>query len=183
MNKFLAEVGLALLTVAFSACATQQPANSGTATAENKRETPELPKVDTAKSVEEIRGVLAKHDKALNDKNLDTVMSTYSTDSNTVLMGTGVGERWVGPEAIKSAYSEILKDYETGTLSTNCDWRTGGVDAAGTTAWLAATCQCSDSMRGKRREYVLNVSGALEKHNGSWRFTMLHMSNVTSKSG
>jgi ketosteroid isomerase-like protein len=124
---------------------------------------------------------LARHDKALNDKNVDAVMSTYSTDSNTVLLGTGVGERWLGPEAIRSAYTEIFKDYDPGTLVTTCDWKTGGTDEAGTTAWLAATCQCSDSMKGKKREYVLNVSAALQKQGSGFHFTMLHMSNVTGK--
>ena len=129
-------------------------------------------------SIDEIRAVLATHDKALNDKNLDALMGTFSTDPTTVVLGTGTEERWQGPEQIKAAYTEMFKDYDPGTLQTNCDWRTGGADDGGTMAWLAATCSAKDSLQGKARDYKLNVSGALAKQDGKWRFTVLHMSNA-----
>lgn len=130
-------------------------------------------------TVEEIRAVLAAHDKALNDKNLDAVMSTFSTDGNTVVLGTGTEERWMGPDEIRAAYTEIFKDYDPGTLQTDCaGWKTGGADDSGTMAWLAATCNAKDSLQGKAREYKLNVSGTIARQNGQWRFVVLHMSNA-----
>ena len=135
-------------------------------------------KVDP-KLVDEVKEMLAAHDKALNDQNLDAVMATFSNDPKVVVLGTGAGERFVGTESIKNAYTEIFKDYEKGTLITNCDWKTGDVDPAGKLAWTAATCQASDSMKGVKREYVLNVSAGLMKQDAGWRFVMLHMSNAT----
>lgn len=129
-------------------------------------------------TVDEIREVLVAHDKALNDKNLDAVMATFSTDPNTVVLGTGTEERWVGPQEIRAAYTEIFKDYDPGTLQANCDWRTGGGDDAGTMAWLAASCNAKDSLQGKAREYKLNVTGTVVKQDGKWRFVALHMSNA-----
>jgi hypothetical protein len=41
--------------------------------------------------VEEVKEMLAKHDKALNDQNLDAVMATFSKDPKTVVLGTGQG--------------------------------------------------------------------------------------------
>jgi hypothetical protein len=43
-------------------------------------------------------------------------------------------------------------------------------------------------MKNKKRDYVLNVSAALEKQGADWRFVMLHMSNsppppATAKAG
>jgi len=134
--------------------------------------------VDKAGTIEEIRNLLAQHDKALSEKNLDNVMATFSTDPKTVVLGTGAEERWVGPEEIKAAYTEILKDYDPGTMQCNCDWKTGGADEAGSMAWLAATCACKDAKGGKAREYKLNVSSTVEKQNGQWRFVSLHMSNA-----
>ncbi len=131
------------------------------------------------KVVEEVKEMLAKHDKALNDQNLDAVMATFSNDPKTVVLGTGQGERFVGQDAIRQAYTEIFKDYEKGTLETSCDWKTSGADESGKMAWLAATCQAKDAKSGVKREYVLNVSGAVVKQDGGWRFTMLHMSNMT----
>ena len=176
IKKFVAASVAMLSTLLIFGCQSeQQRAASNTpavSTATQNKPNPQL--------VEEVKTTLAKHDKALNDKNLDAVMSTFSTNPQTVLLGTGEGERFVGDQAIKEAYTEIFKDYDPGTLISNCDWKTGETDAAGTTAWLAATCKLQDSMKGKKRDYVLNVSGALEKQGADWRFVMLHMSNSPS---
>jgi ketosteroid isomerase-like protein len=129
-------------------------------------------------SVDEIKEVLAQHDKALNDKNLDSLMATFSSAPNTSVLGTGAEEKWVGPEEIRAAYTEIFKDYDPGTLQTNCDWKKGAADDSGTMAWLAAICSAKDSLKGKSREYKLNVSAAVEKQDGKWKFVMLHMSNA-----
>ena len=130
------------------------------------------------RAVEEIRAVLEKHDQSLGEKNLEGVLATFAPAPNTVVLGTGPGERWVGAQEIRAAYTEMFKDYDPGTLKVNCDWKTGNSDGA--TAWLAATCLAKDSLKGQAREYPLNVSAAMVKLDGKWRFTMLHMSNPTS---
>ena len=184
MKKFVAAVAVMLWALILFGCqAQEQHANSNTPVASTA--TPNKP---DPKLVEEVKATLAKHDKALNDKNIEAVMSTFSTNPNTVVLGTGQGERFVGQQAIKEAYTEIFKDYDPGTLISNCDWKTGETDATGTSAWLAATCQMQDAMKNKKRDYVLNVSGALERQGADWRFVMLHMSNsppppATAKAG
>jgi ketosteroid isomerase-like protein len=128
--------------------------------------------------VDEIKEVLAQHDKALSEKNLDNVMATFSTGPNTVVLGTGAEEKWVGTEAIKAAYTEMFKDYDPGTLQSSCEWKTGGADDAKTMAWLAAICSAKDSLQGKARQYQLNVTATLQKQDGKWHFVSLHMSNA-----
>jgi ketosteroid isomerase-like protein len=174
MTKKLAKAGAVMLSglIVFGCGSQQQKADSNTPAAATATQNKPDPKM-----VEEVKALLAKHDKALNEKNIAAVMLTFSANPNTVLLGTGEGERFVGREAIKEAYTEIFKDYDPGTLISNCDWKTGETDAAGTSAWLAATCKLQDSMKNKKRDYVLNVSGALEKQDDDWRFVMLHMSN------
>lgn len=132
------------------------------------------------KVVEEVKGLLARHDKALNEKNIDDLLKTFSTDPNTVVLGTGEGERFVGQEAIRAAYTEIFKDYDVNTVTVTCDWKTGGSDPSGTVAWMAATCPSSDSLKGVKREYFLNVSAAAVKAADGWHFVMLHLSNITN---
>lgn len=132
------------------------------------------------KAVEEVKALLAAHDKALNDQSIDGVMATFSTDPKVVVLGTGAGERFLGPEAIKNAYTEILKDYDKGTFEPGCAWKEGGMDDSGKMAWFAATCDAKDSKGGVKREYVLNVSAAAVKQEAGWKFIMLHMSNATS---
>ncbi len=176
-------IGLALATLlllSLYGCQAPQPAtNANSQTAGSPSATTAKP---DPKVVEEVKELLAKHDKALSDKSIDAVMATFSTNPNTVVLGTGQGERFLGTQAIKDAYNEIFKDYDAGTMVSNCDWKTGGADGAGEMAWLAATCQISDSMKGVKREYLLNVSAAVEKQGGQWRFVMLHMSNATTNS-
>lgn len=175
-KKFVVAVVVIVVALLIFGCESQQhQADSNTSGASTATQTKTDPQL-----VEQVKAMLAKHDKALNDKNIDAVMLTFSTNPDTVLLGTGEGERFVGQQAIKEAYTQIFKDYEAGTLISKCDWKTGETDAAGTTAWLAATCLLQDAMKDKKREYVLNVSGALEKEGADWRFVMLHMSNSTS---
>lgn len=131
------------------------------------------------KAVEEAKALLMAHDKALNDQNIDGVMATFSTDPKVVLLGTGAGERFLGPEAIKNAYTEILKDYDKGTFEPGCAWKEGGMDEGGKMAWFAATCNAKDSKNGVKREYVLNVSATAVKQEAGWKFILLHMSNAT----
>jgi ketosteroid isomerase-like protein len=130
-------------------------------------------------TIDEIREVLITHDKALSDKNIDGIMSTFSSKPTTVMLGTGAEERWMGQQEIRTAYTEITKDYDAGTLQTDCAaWKTGGSDESGTMAWLGAVCNCKDSLKGKAREYKLNVSATMEKQDGKWKFVALHMSNA-----
>ncbi|MCM3870375.1 MAG: nuclear transport factor 2 family protein [Pyrinomonadaceae bacterium] len=178
MKKMHLVAGLALLGLALSAC--QQEAGTPSTTNTSATSTTAATGKEDPAVVEEVKAVLQKHDKALNDKNVDAVLATFSNDPRTVVLGTGEGERFVGEQTIREAYTEIFRDYDPGTLITNCDWKTGGVDSAGTTAWVAATCQAQDSLKSKKREYVLNVSGALRKEGDGWRFVMLHMSNATN---
>ena len=89
--------------------------------------------------VRELAALLDRHDDALNQKNLDTLMTLYAEGENTVMMGTGPGERFEGKEAIRQAYGQITKDFDEGSLSHSCYWKTGGIK--GEMAWLAAMCK------------------------------------------
>jgi uncharacterized protein (TIGR02246 family) len=160
------------------ACESSNANRQASATTSTNTASSPAAKADTKVVAEEVRALLSAHDKALSEKNLDGVMATFSNDPNTVVLGTGFEEKWVGPQEIRAAYTEMFKDYDPGTLQSNCDWKTGGADDAGTMAWLAAICNAKDSMQGKTREYKLNVTAAAEKQDGKWKFTSLHMSNA-----
>jgi uncharacterized protein (TIGR02246 family) len=170
--KKLLSVGLTFVALSFlGGCGSPSRADK---TADKPTQTLIKPERDP-KVIEEIRGTLAQHDKALRDKNLAAVMDTFVDDPETVALGTGNGERWVGTEAIKEAYTQIFKDYDPNTLDVDCNWKTG--QHLGDMAWMAATCQAKDSMKGKMRQYELNVTASMLKQDGKWRFVMLHMSN------
>jgi len=175
MFRRLLACGVALLAMALCACQSSTPAS---APVTNAAPAPTPAAAADPKVVEEIKAVLDKHDKALGEKNLDALMETFAPTPNTVVLGTGPGERWVGTQEVRAAYTEMFKDYDPGSMTVGCEWKTGNSD--GSIAWLAATCVAKDSLKGKAREYPLNVSAAMAKQDGRWRFTMLHMSNPTA---
>lgn len=129
----------------------------------------------------QLAALLQKHDDALNQHDLDGVMSVFAPTAKTVVMGTGPGERWQGKDEIRAAYTEIFKDFDKGTSTRDCSWRTGEI--SGATAWLASVCKFSDSKGGQKRDYELNVSGVFRKIGGKWYFQSLHYSNLTGGAG
>ncbi len=129
------------------------------------------------KTVAEIKEVVDRHDKALSEKNLDALMETFVAGPHTVVLGTGPGERWVGPDEIRAAYTEIFKNYDAGTLQVTTTWKTGA--AEGNVAWIAAQAQCVEYLKNEKREYGLNVTATLVKRGAKWQIVSLHMSNPT----
>lgn len=125
----------------------------------------------------QIVALLQTHDNALNQHDLDGIMSVFAPNANIVVLGTGPGERWSGKDEIRGAYTEIIKDFDKGTATHDCYWKTGEI--LGETAWVASMCKFADSKDGKKREYELNVSGVLRRIGGKWYFQSLHFSNLT----
>ena len=123
--------------------------------------------------------LLKQHDDAMNQHNLDGILALFAPGPKTVVMGTGPGERYQGREEIKTAYTEFFKDFDKGTLEHECYWKEGGGSA--NLRWGAAMCKFTDSKAGKKREYGLNVSVALEKEGDKWQFVMMHYSNLTGE--
>ena len=55
---------------------------------------------------------MQKHDEAMNQHNLEGITALFAPDSKTVILGTGPGERYQGREEIKTAYTEMFKDFD-----------------------------------------------------------------------
>ena len=130
------------------------------------------------KAVSDLQALLGKHDQAFKQQDAAAVMGVYAPGANTVLMGTGPGERWVGKDEIQFAYTQMFKDFDKGMFAATCYWRAGGVN--GNMAWLATMCKISDSLKNKPREYELNVTAVAEKVAGKWLFRSVHFSNLTA---
>ena len=118
-----------------------------------------------------------KHDEAMKEKNLDAIMALYAPGDKTVMIGTGPGERWVGKDEIRNAYLEFFKDFDKGSLARTCEWTSGEVRKD--TAWGAAMCTMTDSLKDRKRTYDLNVSAVAANQGGQWPFRSLHFSNLT----
>jgi uncharacterized protein (TIGR02246 family) len=124
----------------------------------------------------EVKAVMEQHNKAFNAQDLKGVMSTYASDPNTVLMGTGPGETYVGDEAIGSAYDQFFNKFEANGLSFKYDWICAG--STGQVAWFAVTTTMETTVNKEKKEREFNISGTLLKEKGKWRILSLHFSRL-----
>lgn len=129
----------------------------------------------SAKVPNEVKDVFARYDRSLNEHDLAGVMATYAPDNNTVLLGTGEGERWLGKAEIQAAYAELLKSFDPGTREMRCTWTRSEVK--GSLAWMASMCWISDFLKNEKREYGTNLTVVLEQLDGKWYFRVVHFSN------
>lgn len=123
-----------------------------------------------------ILAVVQEHNKALNAQDLKRIMDTFSSDPNIVLMGTGPGEAYVGDEAIGAAYHQFFSRFEANSLTFNVERIALGVK--GNFAWFAVTTNMAGTLKGEKRERVMNLSGALLREKGKWRFVSMHFSRL-----
>jgi uncharacterized protein (TIGR02246 family) len=115
------------------------------------------------------------YQQAVAARDLDSIMSVWSTDPKIVMMGTGPGERWVGPADIKAAHRMILESFRKETYRPK--WRS--VSVMSDVAWAAGESVITDRRGGKPVPYWLNWTAVLEKQNGNWRMRQFHYSNLT----
>ena len=137
---------------------------------------PCLAKEGGSKAMTEVKAVLAQHNKALNAQDLKGVMSTYSSDRNTVLMGTGPGEAYVGDEAIGAAYDQLFNRFDANTLEFKPEWIAAGI--RGNIAWFAVSTTMDGTVGKEKKERAFNMSGTLVKEKGKWRILTLHFSRL-----
>jgi ketosteroid isomerase-like protein len=124
----------------------------------------------------DVKALVELHNKALNAQDIKEVMETYADDPNIVLMGTGLGESYVGEEAIGSAYNQIFNRFDANTLNFKYDWITVG--SGSNFAWFAVATNVESSLKNEKRERAFNMSGALQKVAGNWRIVSMHFSRL-----
>jgi len=137
---------------------------------------PCLAKEGSSKITAAVRTLVEQHNKALNAQDLKGVMTTYASDPNTVLMGTGPGEAYVGDEAIGGAYNQVFTRFEANTIGFKYDWITVG--SKGNLAWFAVTTTMERTVDKEKKERAFNMSGTLLKEKGKWRILSMHFSRL-----
>lgn len=125
-----------------------------------------------------LRDAFAAHEQAFNAHDLNGVVALFAPGDKTVVMGTGPGEQWIGSERISDAYRHFFADFDSGTLQRDCPWVLA--DVGGDIGWISATCNYTDSLKGKQRNYALNVSAVLQRLDGAWKLRAMHFSNPTA---
>jgi uncharacterized protein (TIGR02246 family) len=137
---------------------------------------PCLAKEGGSKVMAEVKAVMEQHNQAFNAQDLKGVMTLYASDPNTVLMGTGPGEAYVGDEAIGGAYNQLFTRFDANTLSFKYDWIAAG--SKGNLAWFAVTTTMEGTVNKEKRERAFNMSGTVLKEKGKWRILSMHFSRL-----
>ena len=120
----------------------------------------------------ELTQMLSSYSEAFNKKDVDAVMAFYTPDA--VLMGTGPGERYDGPEGIREAYLQFVQSYDKQTSERT--WLK--VWANGDVAWGMTMVQYTTYNKNVKSEFAVNNSVVLEKRNGKWLFVSHHFSTL-----
>jgi len=125
----------------------------------------------------EIKGLLKTHEEAFRNKDMQGIMDLYAPGPETVLLGTGPGERWTGEEEIKDAYMHFFENFDTS--ESKLTWLSA--DSRGDVAWLSAMVRYTYYLKNEKTEFGINLSAVLEKTDGKWRFVALHFSNLAAE--
>jgi uncharacterized protein (TIGR02246 family) len=125
----------------------------------------------------EVKAVVEKYLKALEGKDLATIMEVHATGPHTIVMGTGPGERWMGKEEIENAHKRFFENFDKEEI--NCSWES--ISSKGDMAWIMAMCRITDYLKNEKNEYPINWSAVLEKQEGKWLFVNSHFSNPITR--
>ncbi|MBF0318500.1 MAG: nuclear transport factor 2 family protein [Nitrospirae bacterium] len=105
-------------------------------------------------------------------KDINGMLSLYSTDSDLVFYGTGADEKRVGIEEIKL---QLERDFtQTDSLNIKYEWRLAS--CAGEIAWVAADTTINAII--EREEYIFpgRLTLVLKNTGGRWLIVQGHLS-------
>ena len=123
----------------------------------------------------EIRQTFVEYAEAISAKDLDGCMDAFAAGPETIMLGTGPGERWVGMEEIADAHQHFLASFDS--ESSKRTWSLGSMQ--GDVAWFAAMFEVAQYLANVKNEYFLNMSGVMVKQDGEWKIAQIHFSNLT----
>lgn len=136
--------------------------------------TAEEVKGDSA-DLEQIRAVLKAHDAAMTQQDMAGVLAVMAPKA--VVMGSGPGEVWSGPEEIKDAYTHFFADFDKGEQDFTYNVKFGGLSSE--MGWLMTSGEVKAKKDGKAFAFPLNVSLTVSKISGKWLIAALHFSTLT----
>lgn len=136
---------------------------------------PCLAQPNESPQVAELKKVIENHQEAFQKRDLPGTMSFFAPGPDTVLMGTGSGELYLGKDSIENAYREFFKNFDT--EKHKFTWIQ--VKVKDHVGWVMFTSQITSILKNVPNQFDLHWSGVLEKQNGKWQFVAVHFSQLT----
>ena len=127
-------------------------------------------------AVEALKALLDAYHKAFSAHDLPAVLKLFAP--NAVVIGTGPGEIWGGPEEIGTAHKNFFQLFDPGKQKLEAQFRDAHI--LGDMAWLVAMSDVSLTKGTTTTEFGLNTSAVFEKTGGVWLIRVMHLSNVAA---
>lgn len=113
--------------------------------------------------------------RAFAARDLEACLAAFVPGKDTVMLGTGPGERWVGLDEIRAAHKEMFKAFEKESFEPT--WRV--VTQKGKVAWVASEVRVTDTVAGHEKEFTMHISSVWVLRKDRWQVVLLHYSNLT----
>ena len=122
-----------------------------------------------------IKKLMENYREAVGKQDLAGVMKFYADGPDTVVMGTGPGELYVGKKSIENAYRAFFSNFQT--EKSKITWIKSGVN--GNAAWILGSSLVTQTQKKGNNEFEMNWSAVLEKQKDQWKIVALHFSHLT----
>lgn len=122
-----------------------------------------------------VRSAMQRYINAFQAKDIDGVMAVFADAPNTVMMGTGPDEIWLGKDDIRTAHYAFFANFKQESSENTLV----SVGANGAVAWLTGYVMVTDQNAEATTTYQVNLSMVLERAEETWYITAMHFSNLT----
>ena len=130
-----------------------------------------------AKTEAAVMSTMKRFIDGYENRDIDSIISCYAPDPDLVAIGTGVDERSLGLNEVRTRLERDMAQSEI--LSIELGWRS--LSAAGSVAWVA----CDAIIHGKSGGQEINFPGrftaVLEQREGKWLIMQRHFSTPSSE--
>jgi uncharacterized protein (TIGR02246 family) len=122
-----------------------------------------------------VRSILQGYITAFQAKDIDGVMAVFANAPNTVMMGTGPDEIWLGKDDIRMAHLAFFTGFE----KESSERTLVSVGADGDVAWLTGYIVATQKGINNKNTFQVNLSMVLEQIEDNWYISAMHFSNLT----
>ena len=123
-----------------------------------------------------VRSILQGYITAFQAKDIDGVMAVFADAPNTVMMGTGPDEIWLGKEAIRFAHLAFM---DTPEKEASKERTLVSAGASDNMAWAMGFIDVTQNLKDGENNFQVNLSMVLEKIEDQWLICSMHFSNMT----
>ncbi len=119
-----------------------------------------------------VQSTLDKIAEAFEERDLDKMMSLFSTDEDLVVMGTGADEKKVGKSEVKSLFKRDWAQSEASSIAYN--WKS--ITVEGKIAWVAAEAAFYARVGSREMHIPTRLTIILKKTGKEWLIVHWHAS-------